>query len=438
MKDKHIVFLSPPFYSHFMPMLALAKSFKSAGLTVTIACSKEFAEEILAAEIGFHEMNISNNKNTGTAAVTEQPDSEKERLAEFFAATRNGAIATLLTQMQHRKADMLANPEKIMHGLQRIEELLQPDLWIVDILSYSVSLSLYCLQLKFVTFCPPHPNTIPSATDYYGIPPSWPTSAEVKKEALTELQRASLTTEKEFTAIFNKFIIDSKSGMPLVDNAFRLVSPQAIIYNYFDFNQEESQLTKSQKIFLGHAFTAEKLEAFWLDLVAPSSQRKILISLGTFLSERKDVLERLIKGCQTYDEAALLIVSAGSKTNELESLENVNTIIKAFIPQKELIGYMDVVIHHGGCNSFTESVYYGKPMLILPFSSDQFNIAYDAERNNLAVSLNPNKLSNSSITAALEKVLRMDKDSLKKWSEFSRARGPGHAAKIIDEILKKR
>ena len=80
MKYKHIFVISPPFYSHFNPLIVLAKSLKKQGSKVTIGCSREFEEKVLAENLEFYEIDISSNKNVGEAESTDQPDAEKERL----------------------------------------------------------------------------------------------------------------------------------------------------------------------------------------------------------------------------------------------------------------------------------------------------------------------------------------------------------------------
>ncbi|HSP21744.1 MAG TPA: glycosyl transferase, partial [Planococcus sp. (in: firmicutes)] len=62
MKYKKIFFVSPPFYSHFNPLLVLAKSFQSHGAEVTFGCSIEFKEQILKENLDFYEIDISSNK----------------------------------------------------------------------------------------------------------------------------------------------------------------------------------------------------------------------------------------------------------------------------------------------------------------------------------------------------------------------------------------
>ena len=47
-------------------------------------------------------------------------------------------------------------------------------------------------------------------------------------------------------------------------------------------------------------------------------------------------------------------------------------LVREFLPQVALLGRCAVAVTHGGNNSVTESLHSGVPMLVLPFSTDQF------------------------------------------------------------------
>lgn len=436
MKINHVFLISPPFYSHFKPLLSLGKSFKKRGKEVTIGCSTDFKDEIERAGLHFYEINISKNKNVQKAEMTEQPDSEKERLDEFFASTREGAVETLITQSKHRQKDMLHEPEELLTKIAKIDELFEIDLYFVDILSYGVTLGLYALNLPFVTVCPPHPNTIPTKEDDYGVPRHWPSAITVESDKLEELRDISRETQTTFTATFNQLINEQGKQHKKIENAFSLVSPYAVLYNYFDFNEIEKEDKQPAHIFMGHSFEEEGLSEAWLKRLKGFDER-ILITLGTFLSNRVDVLEKIIKSCKIYNPKALLVVSAGSNIEKLQEYQSVSVIIEEFIPQKGLLPYMDQVIFHGGCNTFTEAIFYGKPMVILPFSSDQFNIAYDAERKELAEILDPNTFRERDLVEALVTLKNSKNVEVRYWSKVSKQRGPDFAVESLLEQLDK-
>ncbi|MDN3438410.1 glycosyltransferase [Planococcus sp. APC 3900] len=432
MKYKKIFVISPPFYSHFNPLLVLAKSFQEQGAEVTFGCSIEFKEKILKENLAFYEIDINSNKNIGKGEHAIQPDTERIRLEEFFESTKKGAVETLITQSRHRKADMLYNPQQLIDKIKFIDEAMDVDLYVVDILSYSVTLSLYFLGLPFVTFCPPHPNTIPKEGRYFNVPKSWPEAITVEEEDLKMLKQVSTQTQREFTEVFNSIIVENKS-IKKISNAFSLVSEIAVIYNYFDFNDIEKNEENPKELFIGNSFEAVSLDEEWMEKI-DTKEQKIMISLGTFLSNRKDVLEKLILSARESNPDALLIVSAGSNADELKKYSSPNTIIEGFIPQIALMQYVDTVVFHGGCNTLTEAMYHGKKMVILPFSSDQFNIAYDVEKNNLGRVLDPNNFSTEELAKAFNDLEEASKDNLLHWRNISRERGADYAVKKILEI----
>ena len=47
-----------------------------------------------------------------------------------------------------------------------------------------------------------------------------------------------------------------------------------------------------------------------------------------------------------------------------------NVIIDSWFPQPSVIPQVDAVIHHGGNNSFTECLFFGKPAIIMPYVWD--------------------------------------------------------------------
>ena len=47
-----------------------------------------------------------------------------------------------------------------------------------------------------------------------------------------------------------------------------------------------------------------------------------------------------------------------------------NVQVSEWFPQPTLISQVDLVIHHGGNNTFTECLYFGKPAIIMPYVWD--------------------------------------------------------------------
>jgi UDP:flavonoid glycosyltransferase YjiC (YdhE family) len=433
MKPERIVLVSPPFSSHLHPMMALAHVFNECGMEAIIACSEPFREQITSSGVGFLPLLVNRNANTGIAQRTDQPDEEKERLDEFFQSTYRGSVETLFVQSRHRKKDMLPDPEGLRRDIQRIQEKMRPDLWVVNQLSYGVTLAMYCLRLRFLTFCLPHPSTIPEGDTLFGVPVRWPSVFNPDPDALVRLSQAAAQVEREFTDEFNRIIASCDKTRKRIENAFRLTSNEAILFNYPDFRNDTRNGLTPRRIFMGSCFQRQSISEKWkMKMAAAKSRRpRVLIAFGTFLSFRTDVIARCIEAVKQSFPESFTVVAAGAGMEQLLKYAGKNIVIEDYIPQKGLLPFMDVVIHHGGNNTFTEALSCGKPMLIFPFSSDQFDIACDAEEQGVGKVLNPNSFSVEDVRSALLSLIDEDGARAEMWGKRISRLGPQYAVQMF-------
>ena len=445
-----VVIISPPFYSHSQPLLALGEAFREAGWDTIVACDPSFADGIRERSLRFVELTISRNANIGSAGKTRQPREEQERLDAFLDATRAGAVETLLLQARHRKADMLFDPASLREQIAALASREHPDLWIVDQLSYGVTLALYSLQLRFVTFNPGHPRYIPTAEDLFGIPSHWPLVFSPDPVLLEELRQLCREVEGQFTLEFNRFLQAVSPDLPPVANAFGLASPEAILFNYPELPTLPRRAAATvvpgvacpvpQSIYLGCCFKIPRPDDEAGQLFKPrkgfdSAAPTILIVMGTFLAARTDIIQLCIQAALAEFPDSRIIAAAGSYKNDLAALASDHVRIEEFVPQTAILPDVDLVIHHGGNNSFTECLYYGKAMVILPFSSDQFNIAWDAEAAGLAEVADPNTVSQKELGGKIRAALGYA-SSLLDWQGWVRLRGPAYAVQQLGKFFR--
>jgi len=440
--NKKIYILSPPFYSHFQPLKTLGKALKTLGAEVTIACSKGFQQEIEEAGLQFYPLNINKNQNTGIAKNTQQDREEKQRLEEFFQATYEGPVKTLITQADHRIRDMFSNPQELIYSIEQLNQQQQPDLVIVDQLSYGATLALVGLEIPFVTFCPPHPETIQSTEGFNGLTELWPKALEPseseKRELLQKQKELNRSFSRAFKDVFSTHFPDRSGDTDILNNPFSLTSPLGVFFNYPEFsNRSKKILPKGTPSYYAHyCFEGEELEGALKIQAIKEKRLKVLISFGTFLSERKDVIETLINGFLDHEDSWHIYVATGGNEEFFMEFSSDQITKASFLPQKALLSHMDVVVHHGGANSFTETLYYGKPMMVLPFSSDQFAIAYDVEKNRIGEVLDPNHITTKKLHRAIDKLGSDEvRSSLGYWQKKSREKGPLEGARWIMDLL---
>ncbi len=80
-------------------------------------------------------------------------------------------------------------------------------------------------------------------------------------------------------------------------------------------------------------------------------------------------------------------------------------LVRPYLPQTALLPRAAMAVTHGGNNSVTEALTCGVPMLVLPFSTDQFAGAAAIETAGPGVALDPNAASAADVTAAVRRVL---------------------------------
>ncbi|AUG75897.1 UDP-glucuronosyl/UDP-glucosyltransferase [Kitasatospora sp. MMS16-BH015] len=438
-----VVVISPPFHSHARPLATLGSALSRHGARVDFACTAAFADLAAHHGLGFTELAVTRNANHGTAEATRQDRAGTERLREFLDATRHGPTETLLTQARHRADDMLADPERVLHDLADLDRRLRPDWYLVDQLSYSATLALHGLALPYATFCPGHPSYLPASADaYFGFPYAWPDALRPSAEDLERLRGAAAANDAAFTAEFRAFTRRHAPGRPLPERAFALCSPHTVVFNYPRLPWLPPAPAGPRAVHAGHLLPdtgPAPLDGHWqavLDRLTSGNRPLVPVALGTFLSARDDVLATAAAGILRHTPASVVVaagerVAAVTANPLLRDADPARLHVAPVIPQQELLRHAGAMVHHGGNNSFTECLHAGVPALVLPFSSDQFAIAHDAERAGAGRCLDPNTLTPDAAGRAVAALLAGAAHGLPALSARERPHGPAWAAAAL-------
>jgi MGT family glycosyltransferase len=97
----------------------------------------------------------------------------------------------------------------------------------------------------------------------------------------------------------------------------------------------------------------------------------IYLSLGSLGSGDVGLMRTLISSLAASPHR--VIVSMGPQHDQLTLADNMTGA--EFLPQTSVLPRVDLVITHGGNNTVTESLYFGKPMVVLPLFWDQYDNA---------------------------------------------------------------
>ena len=127
----------------------------------------------------------------------------------------------------------------------------------------------------------------------------------------------------------------------------------------------------------------------------------IYLSMGSLGSADVDLMRNLI--AELGDQPYRLIVSKGPQAKEIDLAPNMAGA--EFLPQTSILPKVDLVITHGGNNTVTESLYFGKPMVVLPIFWDQHDNAQRIDETGFGVRLDTYGHGAEELTGAIDRLL---------------------------------
>ncbi|MEV0147391.1 MULTISPECIES: glycosyltransferase [unclassified Nonomuraea] len=127
----------------------------------------------------------------------------------------------------------------------------------------------------------------------------------------------------------------------------------------------------------------------------------VYFSLGSLGSSDVELMQRVIDVLATTPHQ--FIVSKGPLHEEIKLADNMWGA--EFVPQTKIIPLCDLVITHGGNNTTTEALHFGKPMILLPLFWDQYDNAQRVHELGYGVRLSTYGFGDEELTGALDRLL---------------------------------
>jgi UDP-N-acetylglucosamine--N-acetylmuramyl-(pentapeptide) pyrophosphoryl-undecaprenol N-acetylglucosamine transferase len=134
-----------------------------------------------------------------------------------------------------------------------------------------------------------------------------------------------------------------------------------------------------------------------------------------------------------------IVMSLGYPNSSAEPVTDGNLIIQGWIPNRfEYLKACDVVVSRGGHGTLSQSVCYGKPLILVPTPShtEQFNNSKKAVELGVADIIQQEELSREALLSSVRKVLeknRLQQRAEQLRQEISKWNGLEIAAKIISD-----
>src|SRR5207245_641017 len=115
-----------------------------------------------------------------------------------------------------------------------------------------------------------------------------------------------------------------------------------------------------------------------------------------------------------------------------------NVRIAPFFPQPAVLPHSDIVVHHGGNNTFNEALFFGKPSLIMPFCWDGLDNATRVRETGYGLALPRYTWTDEELASTLERLLtdRAMHERLRRVSaHMQSADGRTKAARLITDLI---
>ncbi|WP_438856101.1 nucleotide disphospho-sugar-binding domain-containing protein [Agromyces sp. M3QZ16-3] len=427
-----LLVISPDYASHLLPLATLATAWRERGERVVVATGPATAGIVDAFGFERRDLRLGRGSNPGVIAPGEQPPDEGASLRGFFRATELGALATLRYQAEERLTDLMWDPVGRAAETARIVQDVAPDEVIVDHLAFSARLGLLGAGTPHGDVVLGHPTALPVGREVYGLPPAWPSAFDPDPAGIDELQHVCRQVSERFTEEWNRAASTLDPGHRAVADAFAEHGP-LVLYNYPSelVDGDRRRLLPPHR-FLGSARRTEAEDGEverWL----ASGRPFVYVSFGSFLSVRGDVLARVVDALRSIGATAA-VATGSTDAADLGDLPS-DWLVRDYLPQVRLLGAASAAVTHGGNNSVTEAIGSGVPLVVLPFSTDQFAGAAAVEAAGFGAVLDPNAAGADDLAEAIRGVLDLPADARSRLDAIAAAQAARPGPEVAFEAL---
>lgn len=133
----------------------------------------------------------------------------------------------------------------------------------------------------------------------------------------------------------------------------------------------------------------------------PDDSALIYLSLGSLGGADVELMQRLVDVLGKTRHR--FIVSKGPQADRITLADNM--VGEQMLPQTKVIPQVDLVISHGGNNTVTETLHFGKPLIVLPLFWDQYENAQRIDELGFGIRLDTYAFADAELTDAVDRLL---------------------------------
>ncbi|MCV7289230.1 glycosyl transferase [Mycolicibacterium wolinskyi] len=390
-----IMFWPESAYGPTNQCIGLAAVLRDRGHRIVFAAESSWAGKL--APFGFIEELVDLAEPT---AGGEDDDAGKfwtDFIAETAPEFRKPTIEQLETFIQPTYQALIDGAKYCEPGLREIIATHRPDVIVEDNVVLFPALATAGAPFVRIVSCSPLEISSPRVPPpFSGLP-----SADSSQ---WEAYRAELNrTHREMWTDFNAWV-QAQGADPLPDLEFM---PRANAANLYVYPAEADYLQ------------ARPLDDSWIRMDSsvretddeyvvpgqiadrPGDSAVIYLSLGSLGGADVELMQRLVDVLGKTRHR--FIVSKGPQADRITLADNM--VGEQMLPQTKVIPQVDLVISHGGNNTVTETLHFGKPLIVLPLFWDQYENAQRIDELGFGIRLDTYAFDDAELTDAVDRLL---------------------------------
>jgi MGT family glycosyltransferase len=205
-------------------------------------------------------------------------------------------------------------------------------------------------------------------------------------------------THRELWTSFNEWVVEQ--GAPALPDLEFIHEGDANLYVYPEIVDYVADRPLDASWTRLDSSVRETDEEFTLPEI-PGEGALIYFSLGSLGSADVELMRRVVSVLAGTPHR--YIVSKGPLHEEIELAPNMWGA--EFLPQTKILPVADLVITHGGNNTTTEALHFGKPMIVLPLFWDQYDNAQRVDETGYGVRLDTYGFTDDELVGAIDRLL---------------------------------
>ncbi|CAG2109983.1 unnamed protein product [Medioppia subpectinata] len=378
---------------HVNPCIAIAEQLIDSGHRAVFAVDSVWSGKLTA--YGIDEIVLAKTDRP-LHSPNDTPDATREMMASVMFSDAS-ALQKAIIRAKH--SDLWTKYAiKMDKQLERLLPDIRPDVIIVDQLIALPAVELSGIPCVWVW----SGGILEMVNDERAPPRQSGLSATGDQKLWQEFRQIVKNNEKDEWRAFNHYVV-GRGCEPLPEYYFHNPSHYLNIYGYpLELDYQDIRPLGRNFVEFDHFMRTERHLTFAVPPeLAAKPGKLVYFSLGSIASMDVSNMRRLVAILAKSPHR--FIVSKGPLHMDYTLADNMWG--EASVPQIQVLPLVDLVLTHGGINTVTESLYFGRPMIAMPVFGEQYDNAQRLQDKGFGLRLDAYRCSEKELLAAIETLL---------------------------------